>query len=77
MNDALHTDLIKLRLSGLAQALDVRLQEAAGNHLQHAGIWGHRNLGNLGTSMKRCLSSESVETGAERLLEATRWTDAH
>jgi len=36
MNDALHTALIKLRLSGLAQALDVRLQEAAGNHLQHA-----------------------------------------
>ncbi len=36
MNDALHTALIKLRLSGLAQSLDVRLQEAAGNHLQHA-----------------------------------------
>jgi DNA replication protein DnaC len=36
MNDALHTALVKLRLSGLAQALDVRLQEAAGNHLQHA-----------------------------------------
>ena len=35
MNDALHTALFKLRLSGLAQALDVRLQEAAGNHLQH------------------------------------------
>ncbi len=36
MNDSLHTALIKLRLSGLAQSLDVRLQEAAGNHLQHA-----------------------------------------
>ncbi len=36
MNESLHTALIKLRLSGLAQALDVRLQEAAGNHLQHA-----------------------------------------
>jgi DNA replication protein DnaC len=36
MNDALHTALSKLRLSGLAQALDVRLQEAAGHHLQHA-----------------------------------------
>ncbi len=36
MNDALHTALIKLRLSGLAQSLDVRLQEATGNHLQHA-----------------------------------------
>lgn len=36
MNDALHTALMKLRLSGLAQALDVRLQEASGNHLQHA-----------------------------------------
>ncbi|MEP0844591.1 MAG: ATP-binding protein, partial [Phycisphaerae bacterium] len=36
MNDAMHTALMKLRLSGLAQALDVRLQEAAGNHLGHA-----------------------------------------
>jgi DNA replication protein DnaC len=36
MNDALHTALVKLRLSGLAQSLDVRLQEAAGNHLQPA-----------------------------------------
>jgi DNA replication protein DnaC len=36
MNESLHTALIKLRLSGLAQALDVRLQEAAGHHLQHA-----------------------------------------
>jgi DNA replication protein DnaC len=36
MNNALHTALIKLRLSGLAQALDVRLQEAAGHHLHHA-----------------------------------------
>jgi DNA replication protein DnaC len=36
MNDALHTALTKLRLSGLAQCLDVRLQEATGNHLGHA-----------------------------------------
>jgi len=36
MNDALHTALTKLRLSGLAQSLDVRLQEASGNHLNHA-----------------------------------------
>ena len=36
MNESLHTALIKLRLSGLAQALDVRLQEAAGHQLQHA-----------------------------------------
>jgi len=35
MNDALRTTLKKLRLSGLAQALDVRLQEAAGNGLTH------------------------------------------
>ncbi len=35
MNDALQTTLKKLRLSGLAQALDVRLQEAAGNGLTH------------------------------------------
>jgi DNA replication protein DnaC len=36
MNDALHAALSKLRLSGLAQSLDVRLQEASGNQLNHA-----------------------------------------
>jgi DNA replication protein DnaC len=36
MNDALQQALKKLRLSGLAQSLDVRLQEAAGHGLNHA-----------------------------------------
>ncbi len=36
MNDALQKALKKLRLSGLAQSLNVRLQEAAGNGLNHA-----------------------------------------
>ncbi len=36
MNDSMHTALMKLRLSGLAQALDVRLQEATSHHLGHA-----------------------------------------
>jgi len=36
MNDALQTTLKKLRLSGMAQSLDVRLQEASGNGLNHA-----------------------------------------
>jgi len=35
MNETLQTALRKLRLSGLAQSLDVRLQEAAGNGLTH------------------------------------------
>ena len=35
MKDALQTTLRQLRLSGLAQTLDVRLQEAAGNSLSH------------------------------------------
>jgi DNA replication protein DnaC len=35
MNDSLQTALMRLRLSGLAAALDVRLQEAAGHHLSH------------------------------------------
>ena len=35
MNDTLATSLRRLRLSGLAQSLDVRLQEAAGNGLNH------------------------------------------
>ena len=36
MNDTLLTTLKRLRLSGLAQTLDVRLQEAAGHRLNHA-----------------------------------------
>jgi DNA replication protein DnaC len=36
MNEALQTTLKKLRLSGLASSLDVRLQEASGNGLNHA-----------------------------------------
>jgi len=36
MNPALQTAIKNLRLSGLAQSLEVRLQEAAGNHLTHA-----------------------------------------
>jgi DNA replication protein DnaC len=36
MNESLQTALKKLRLSGLAQSLDIRLQEAAGHSLNHA-----------------------------------------
>lgn len=36
MHDRLLTTLKRLRLSGLAQSLDVRLQEAAGHQLNHA-----------------------------------------
>ena len=36
MKDTLQTTLRQLRLSGLAQTLDVRLQEAAGHRLSHA-----------------------------------------
>jgi DNA replication protein DnaC len=36
MTEALQTALKKLRLSGLAPSLDVRLQEATANHLSHA-----------------------------------------
>ncbi len=36
MTEALQKSLKKLRLSGLAQSLEVRLQEAAGNGLTHA-----------------------------------------
>jgi DNA replication protein DnaC len=35
MNETLSCTLKKLRLSGLAETLDVRLQEAGGNHLTH------------------------------------------
>lgn len=36
MNEALQNALRRLRLSGLANSLEVRLQEAAGNRLSHA-----------------------------------------
>ncbi len=36
MNETLETTLKRLRLSGMAQTLDVRLQEASGNRLDHA-----------------------------------------
>lgn len=36
MHESLQSTLKKLRLSGLAQSLDVRLQEAAGHNLSHA-----------------------------------------
>ena len=36
MNDRLQSALHQLRLSGLAQSLDVRLQESAGHNLSHA-----------------------------------------
>jgi DNA replication protein DnaC len=36
MNESLQSALRRLHLSGLAQSLDVRLQEAAGNRLDHA-----------------------------------------
>ena len=36
MKDSIETTLRQLRLSGLAQTLDVRLQEAAGHQLSHA-----------------------------------------
>jgi DNA replication protein DnaC len=36
MNEKLETNLKKLRLSGMAASLDVRLQEAVANHLTHA-----------------------------------------
>ena len=35
MNETLRNTLTKLRLSGLAQSLEIRLQEAAGNSLTH------------------------------------------
>jgi DNA replication protein DnaC len=35
MNDSLRTALVRLRLSGLAQSLEVRLQEAVGHQLGH------------------------------------------
>jgi len=35
MNETLASTLRKLRLSGMKETLDIRLQEAAGNRLRH------------------------------------------
>jgi hypothetical protein len=40
MNERLQSALRKLRLSGLIQSLDVRLQEPAGHGLTHAEVLG-------------------------------------
>jgi hypothetical protein len=40
MNEVLQTTLRKLRLSGMALSLDVRLQEATGNGLNHSRVPG-------------------------------------
>ena len=42
MNDRLQSALRQLRLSGLAQTLDVRLQEASGHQLSHAEFLDRR-----------------------------------
>ena len=39
MNDRLQSQLKELRLSGLAQTLDVRCQEAAGNNSRTPSSW--------------------------------------
>ncbi len=44
MNDSLCRMLIKLRLSGLSQSLEVRRQEAAGNRLLHVRTGGAKSF---------------------------------
>jgi len=39
MHDGISTTLRQLRLSGMAQTLEVRLQEAGGNHLAIRNFW--------------------------------------
>ena len=39
MNERLQSALRKLRLSGLAESLQVRLEEAAASRLTHAEFW--------------------------------------
>ena len=41
MNQGLRDAIRELRLSGLAQSLEVRLSEAAGNRLDHAEFLEH------------------------------------
>ena len=55
MNESLATALKKLRLSGLAESLDVRLQEASGNGLNH-------------TEFLELILQDELEVRADRLM---------
>ena len=56
MKDSLQTALKKLRLSGMAQSLEVRLQEASGNRLDHA-------------EFLELILQDELETRAHRLIK--------
>ena len=68
MNEALHTTLKKLRLSGMAQSLDVRLQEAGGNGLNHAEFLELALQDELAVRAER-LISRRIKTAAFRELK--------
>ncbi len=68
MNEAMHTALKKLRLSGMAQSLDVRLQEASGKGLNHAEFLELVLQDELGIRAER-LISRRVKAAAFRELK--------
>ena len=67
MNERLLSVLRQLRLSGLAQTLDVRLQEAAGHQLNHAEFLELILQDEL--LVRQVLSPELFEIGSARLCE--------
>ena len=83
MNDTLQKALKKLRLSGLAQTLDVRLQEAAGNGLNHAEFLDimtgkeivalfFRQDGNTSSTFSRIWNRESATKSAPEMKTMAR-----
>ena len=70
MNESLQTTLKKLRLSGLAQSLEVRLQEASGNGLSHTEfleLVQHRSR-----PIQTELAVEILVSGATRVADEPR-----
>ena len=63
MNESLRKRLRQLRLSGLASALDVRLQEAAGHNLSHLEF------------LELILQDEFNIRGQRKLARRKKWAD--
>jgi hypothetical protein len=71
MNESLSLTLRKLRLSGLSETLDVRLQEAGGNHLTHAEFLDVRAMRECEHSPPAFASSSRTQQRATSTLYKT------
>ena len=73
--NALQTTLKQLRLSGLIQTLDVRLQEAAANRLSHAEFLELICQDELNVRLQRQIEALQHDLARHRLLEVEAFTN--